>query len=179
MFYKSSSPPDLYTMTSTLCFAVYYFLINLTICRHAVHRDVLPKFRAGALCQNLNSCSIKKKLPPQDLSIMTLLFALLFTIFSSIWLFVGMLCVIKAGLLSAKIDLLQKYTYIHTFSTLFFPLYVHEKMYVYQFTMDHNTIFALWVTVMGTGAPAVVCVVYLWIAFELYHAVAYWNQPTL
>ena len=49
----------------------------------------------------------------------------LFTIFSSIVLtrFVGMLCVIKAGLLSAKIDL-QKYTYTtqHTFSTLFTPI---------------------------------------------------------
>ena len=41
----------------------------------------------------------------------------LFTIFSSIVLtrFVGMLCVIKAGLLSAKIDL-QKYIHTHIFN---------------------------------------------------------------
>lgn len=59
------------------------------------------------------------------LSSVTVNFENLFTIFSSIVLtrFVGMLCVIKAGLLSAKIDL-QKYTYTtqHTFSTLFTPI---------------------------------------------------------
>ena len=62
------------------------------------------------------------------------------------------------------------HTYIH------FQPYSSHCMCTRKCTMDHNTIFALWVTVMGTGAPAVVCVVYLWIAFELYHAVAYWNQ---